>query len=151
MRARIAVSVAAGLLALGCAGRMPSPTSPGAPAPAPSAVPSALAGSVIVTFRVGGTEEFRVLLVDPADIAIASGLLSGKPGPAIPNGRIVRGENTVNPGHRWTLDPGDFEFADFTTEVCDGLPSHVDDPSFTSDRYCPWAAVVIGIEPAAGT
>jgi hypothetical protein len=46
------------------------------------------------------------------------------------------------------MHPADIEFADMTTEVCDGLPSDVEKHAITSDRYCPWAAKVIAVEPA---
>jgi hypothetical protein len=35
-----------------------------------------------------------------------------------------------------------------TIEVCDGLPSHVQDGTLAGDRYCPWGAEVVDIEPA---
>jgi hypothetical protein len=36
-------------------------------------------------------------------------------------------------------------------EVCDGLPSMIEDGTITSDRYCPWNAEVIDVResPAA--
>lgn len=149
--ARTAAVAAAGLLSIGCSGPGAVAGTPTASSLPPTATqgpgPSGGPGPVIVTFRVGGTEEFRVLLVEPDDISTAYALLSGRPAPAIPNGRLVRGENSVNPGHDWTLDPSDFEFADLTTEVCDALPSIVDDLSFTSDRFCPWTATVVAVEP----
>ena len=37
------------------------------------------------------------------------------------------------------------EFADFTTEVCGGLPSQIEDGSFTYERFCPWSAKVLSI------
>ena len=108
-----------------------------------------LPGSVpaIVTFSVGD-EEFRVLVIDPANVAIATQLLGGKEAPSIPNGVIVRGDPDVNTGWSWHLDPATFEFADMTTEVCDGIPSFVEDGSLTSDRFCPWSAKVEAVEPA---
>jgi hypothetical protein len=118
--------------------------SPGADAP------------VIVTFEVVD-ERYKVLLTEPADIDIARRLLAGEDvqcGDAdeesscnIPNGRIVR-ETGVNEGYSWSIDPNDFEFADVTIEVCDGLPSDVEMGILTTDRYCPWSAVVLGMEPA---
>jgi hypothetical protein len=33
-----------------------------------------------------------------------------------------------------------------TIEVCDGLPSYVEDGTVTSGYYCPWSAKVIDIE-----
>jgi hypothetical protein len=147
----------------------PAPTSPptGAPTaspatetptPPPAATPSPLppetappteypAGSVVVTFRVVA-EEFRILLTDPADIEIANSLLAGEEAPTIPNGLIVRAEPGVNAPWSWHLDPESIEFADVTMEVCDGLPSHVEDGTLAGDRYCPWSAEVIAVEPA---
>lgn len=104
-------------------------------------------GPVIVTFEVNEGERFRVLLTDPEDQAAASRLLAGEEAPDIPNGRIVR-RTGVNEGWSWSLDPADFEFADVTIEVCDGNPSDVESGELTSERYCPWSARVVGLEPA---
>jgi hypothetical protein len=35
-----------------------------------------------------------------------------------------------------------------TIEVCDGIPSDVEAGVVTSERYCPWSAVVVAVEPA---
>jgi hypothetical protein len=103
---------------------------------------------VVVTFRVGGDEEYRILLTDPADIAVAQQLLAGEEAPRIPNGVVVRGDDGgVNTGYSWHIDPGSLEFADMTIEICDGLPSDVE-RGMISDRFCPWSAEVIAIEPA---
>ena len=113
-----------------------------------SAGPSAAAGPVVVTFEVAGGARFRVLLTDPADIDVANRLAAGdNEAPGIPNGRVVR-ETGVNEGWSWSLDPEDFEFADVTIEVCDGVPSDVEAGLVTSDRYCPWSALIADIQPA---
>jgi hypothetical protein len=101
---------------------------------------------VVVTFRVAGGEEYRIRLTDPADIEIARRLLAGEEAPGIPNGVVVRGDPDVNVGYSWHIDPESVEFVDVTVEVCDGLPSHVEEGLITSDRYCPWSAEVIAIE-----
>ena len=101
---------------------------------------------IVVTFEVDEGERFRVLLTDPVDQAQAERLLDGLDGPDIPNGRIVR-ETGVNEGWSWSLDPADFEFADVTSEVCDGEPSDVERGALMSDRYCPWSARVVEIQP----
>jgi len=101
---------------------------------------------IVVTFEVVD-ERFRALLTDPADIDTARRLLAGDDVPSIPNGRVLR-ETGVNTGYSWSLDPGDIEFADVTVEVCDGLPSDVEAGTITGDRYCPWSATVVAIEPA---
>jgi hypothetical protein len=131
----------------------PPDGSPGASASAeptasenPSASSSEPAAGVVVTFRVGD-EEYRILLTDPADIEIARQLLAGEAAPRIPNGRIVRGDDGgVNTGYGWHIDPESVEFADFTIEVCDGVPSFVEDGTLTGDQFCPWSAEVIAIE-----
>ena len=100
---------------------------------------------VTVTFRAADGSTWRARLVDPADITIARDLLAGKPGPRIPNGRIVRGSPDVNLGWSWHLDPGDFEWSDVATEVCDGNPQSVEDGTLSGDRYCPWQATVVAV------
>jgi hypothetical protein len=93
-----------------------------------------------------GTDRYRILLVDPAQIAIAQDLLAGKEAPTIPNGKLLRGVTGVNTGHSWSIDPTDIQFADMTMELCDGNPSQIDDGTFTADRFCPWSAQVVAIE-----
>ncbi|HSL76220.1 MAG TPA: hypothetical protein VK867_04700 [Candidatus Limnocylindrales bacterium] len=110
------------------------------------ATPPAADAPVIVTFEVVD-ERYKVLLTEPADIDTARRLLAGEDVPSIPNGRIVR-ETGVNEGYGWSIDPNDIEFGDVTIEVCDGLPSDVEMGIVTGDRYCPWSAVVLGVEPA---
>ncbi|MDH4335524.1 MAG: hypothetical protein OEW24_09800 [Chloroflexota bacterium] len=112
------------------------------PNPSPSPSPA----GTVVTFQVG-EEQYRILLTDPADIEIARQLLAGEEAPRIPNGVIVRGsDGGVNTGYSWYIDPESVEFAEATMEVCDGLPSYVEDRTLTGDRFCPWAAEVIAID-----
>ena len=113
---------------------------------APSATEVPQKEGVVVTFRVGDGEEYKIHLTDPADIEIARKLLAGEEAPNIPNGVVVRGDPDVNVGYTWHIDPESLEFADFTVEVCDGLPSDVEKGIITSDRYCPWSAEVIAID-----
>jgi hypothetical protein len=101
---------------------------------------------VIVTFEVA-EERYRVLLTEPADIGAAQRLLDGEDVPSIPNGRVVR-ETGVNEGYGWSIDTNDIEFAEVTVEVCDGLPSDVESGAISGDRYCPWSAVVVDVQPA---
>jgi hypothetical protein len=115
---------------------------------APSEQPADTPGVVVVTMRVADAEEYRIRLTDADDIATARKLLAGEAAPGIPNGRVVRGDADVNMGYSWHIDPASVEFADTTTEVCDGRPSDVERGVITSDRYCPWSAKVIAIAPA---
>jgi hypothetical protein len=106
---------------------------------------------VVVSFLVADEEPFRVLLIEREDIAGAWALGRGEDVPSIPNGLVIRDEPSVNEGYSWSLDPSDFEWADVTTEVCDGLPSDVEAGTITSDRYCPWSAVVMSVETSTPT
>ncbi|MEX1171553.1 MAG: hypothetical protein WEG56_02960 [Chloroflexota bacterium] len=110
--------------------------------------PAPDAGPIVATFQVAGGERFRVLLTDPVDITNANRLVAGEDAPSIPNGVVVRGVTSVNEGYSWSLDPDQFEFADVTMEVCDGLPSDVEAGIITSDRYCPWSAIIASLDPA---
>jgi hypothetical protein len=60
----------------------------------------------------------------------------------------VRGDPGVNAPWTWHIDPATFSFADATTEVCDGIPSFVEDETVTSPDYCPWSAQVVAVDPA---
>ena len=111
-----------------------------------SAVP--LPSGVVVTLRVADAEEYRIHLTEPDDIATAQKLLAGAVAPRIPNGRVVRDNPDVNVGYSWHIDPSSVEFADTTTEVCDGRPSDVEKGTITSEWYCPWSAQVVAIAPA---
>ena len=62
-----------------------------------------------------------------------------------PNGRVVAGTG-ANVGWRPHLE--NVEFAELTTEVCDGRPSDVEREgvTFGGGRFCPWTARVISIQ-----
>jgi len=134
-RATVLLALALVTVASGCAGQQST-----SPAASQSQQPS----GAVVTFAVLD-ETYRIQLIDAADIEIARRLLRGEEAPRIPNGVVVRGETGVNTGYTWHIDPASVEFADVTTEVCDGKPSDVEAGAITSDRYCPWSAKVIEI------
>jgi len=119
--------------------------------PSASAAPSGpvSGGPVVATFDVVD-EEYRILITDPNDIAIVLQLLAGDPlAPRIPNGLVVRGDDGgVNSGYSWHIDPESLEFADLTIEICDGRPSDVEAGSISGDRFCPWEAEVVSVDPA---
>jgi hypothetical protein len=128
----------------------PSAVASDAPSVAPSPTSGADSEGVVVTIRTAGDEEYRILLTDPEDIGIAEQLLAGEAAPPIPNGVIVRGGDGggVNTGYSWHIDPASVEFAEMTIELCDGRPSYVEDGTLSGDRFCPWSAEVVAIEPA---
>jgi hypothetical protein len=61
---------------------------------------------------------------------------------------VVRDDPGPNAPWSWHIDPASLEFAEITIEVCDGLPSYVEDGTVTSDQYCPWSAKVIAVDGA---
>lgn len=136
----LAAGLLAGVLVSACGGNDGSPS-------ADASEPAD--GAVVVTFQVADDQTYRVLLTDPADIDNARRLQAGEDVPSIPNGRVIRDETGVNEGYSWSIDPEDIEFADVTIEICDGVPSDVEAGIVSGDRYCPWSATVVGIEPAS--
>jgi hypothetical protein len=105
--------------------------------------PTGPSGDYVATFLVVD-ETFRVRLVTEAQLRAAAEARAGSRA-RIPVGRIVAGTE-VNTGWSWHLE--DLEFAEATIEICDGLPSHVEQaggPSFAQGRYCPWGAQIIDI------
>ncbi len=124
---RLVAAMAFSSLSFGCFGDGPTAPSRGA----------------LVTFQVVN-ETFRVQLLDERQIDAARRAADG--GPArIPIGRVVAGAG-VNVGWSWHLE--DVEFAELTTEVCDGRPSDVEREgvTFGGGRFCPWTARVISIQ-----
>lgn len=99
----------------------------------------------VATFEVVG-ETYKIELVTPELVQHARDLLAGEDVASIPNGVVVRDAPGVNAPWSWHIDPATLEFAEVTIEVCDGLPSHVEDGLVTSDRYCPWSAKVVSID-----
>ena len=104
--------------------------------------PTTPSSQAVVTFTVAN-ESFRVLLTSADQIAAARAAQAGQA--RIPNGKIVTGAQ-VNTGWSWHLE--EIEFADLTTEVCDGRPSDVEREGtrYGGGRYCPWGARVTAIE-----
>jgi hypothetical protein len=100
----------------------------------------------VATFEVDGKETFKIELTTAELEAHARELLAGGEDGRIPNGVVVRDSPSVNAPWSWHIDPSTLEFVDMTTEVCDGLPSDVEDGLITSDRYCPWIVEIVGIE-----
>ena len=106
-------------------------------------VPSA---PTVVTFEVADQGIYKIELIKDADIQHVKDLMAGSEDGRIPVGTIVRDDPGVNEPWSWHIDPKSLEFADFTTEVCDGLPEYVEDRTLTSDTFCPWLAVPIKLE-----
>ena len=99
----------------------------------------------MATFQVID-ETYKIELATPELVEHVKQLMAGDEVAAIPNGIVVRDDAGPNAPWSWHIDPASLEFADFTTEVCDGLPSDVEDDLITSDRYCPWQAIVTDLQ-----
>jgi hypothetical protein len=99
----------------------------------------------VATFQVVD-EQYRIELATPELVAHAEALLAGEAVASIPNGIVVRDDPGPNAPWSWHIDPATLEFADLTIEVCDGLPSYVEDGTVTSDQYCPWSAEIVSID-----
>jgi len=99
----------------------------------------------VATFEVVD-QTYKIELVTPELVEHAQQLLDGEDVASIPNGLIVRDDPSVNAPWSWHIDPNSLEFADQTTEVCDGLPEYVEDGTLTSPYYCPWSAKIVSID-----
>ena len=107
--------------------------------------PTTSAHDPIAVFEVAGQETYMVELATPELVQHAQDLLDGKDVAAIPLGDVVRDDPGVNAPWSWHIDPASLQFADQTIEVCDGLPSYVEDGIVTSEQYCPWSAKLVDI------
>ena len=115
----------------------------GATANADEARRTAPPKAIVGTFNVVDAETFKVTFTDPADIERAKAVLAGDENPH-PIGRIVYGTPDINAPWSWHL--AEAQWADMSTEVCDGLPSDVEERMLTSEYFCPWGAKLVKIE-----
>ncbi|MDQ3694683.1 MAG: hypothetical protein M3464_13805 [Chloroflexota bacterium] len=105
---------------------------------------------ILATFEVYG-ERFHVWVTNSTAIQQILDLRDGKSEASIPNGRINRGSGQAdhNAPHPWHLDAEEIELTENAIEVCDGLPSYVDDhvDEFVDrvGRYCPWHARLVEV------
>jgi len=109
-------------------------------------------GGAIVVFEIVA-ETLRVGTVNGAFIAEAERLLDAGETRVPVFASLVDGTD-CDPQWSWHPDPSDMEFADFTIELCDGLPSYIEEnkAEWMSSvvSYCPWSArvtEVIRLEP----
>jgi hypothetical protein len=114
-----------------------------------------LRGGALATFEVGG-ERFRAWTTNPQTIQDLHNLKQGTSTANIPNGRILYGSGRArhNAPYHWHLDPQDIAMAERTIEICDALPSYVeenvDEFVGTVGRYCPWHARLLELRYYTG-
>ena len=117
------------------------------PAVPPSAQAPSPAQGLWVTFGVAG-EQFKAVITQPASIDYVLNYLAGHEPKKVPNGKLLS-SGDYNPGWSWHLAPDTIVFADQTIEVCDGLPTYVqehqNDWILSVKNYCPWAAVILSM------
>ena len=110
---------------------------------------SSLCGGIVVSFEVGG-EVYNVFITDEEAIEEVFAVQRGDSQATIPSGKLLRGSQCYNLPWSWHIDPEDIHMAESTIELCDGLPSHVEDKLGywvdTVGRFCPWDARIIHIE-----
>jgi hypothetical protein len=104
-------------------------------------------GPTVVTFEVAGypDETYKIELATPELIQHVKQLMAGEEVARIPNGLVVRDDPGVNAPWSWHIDPSSLAFADVTTEVCDGLPSFVENDEVTSPYFCPWETRIVDL------
>ena len=112
-----------------------------------TAIVPMLSAPTVVTFEVAGYEDetYKIELATPELIEHVKQIMAGDEVALIPNGLVVRDDPGVNAPWSWHIDPASLDFADVTTEVCDGLPSYVEDGTVTSPYFCPWVTKVIDL------
>lgn len=114
-----------------------------------------LRGGALATFEVGG-ERFRVWTTNPQTVRDLHELQRGASKASIPSGRILRGpgRGRHNAPYRWHLDPQDMFMVEVAIELCDALPSYVQEnmDEFVGKvgRYCPWSAKLIELRDYTG-
>lgn len=110
--------------------------------------PSDVGAPQIATFLVARRETFKILLDTDELVAQARGMLDGDLDQQFPIGDVVRDDPSVNAPWSWHIDPATVSFTRNAIEVCDGVPSYVEDETVTSDQFCPWSALIVDLQPA---
>jgi hypothetical protein len=120
-----------------------------APASCGKAGETKLSGGILATFDVIG-ERYSIFISNPATIQQVLALKAGTASASIPNGRLVRGQVFYNKPWSWHIDSQDIAMVDFTIEIYDGLPSHVqNDLNYWLDtvgRFAPWQAKLTAVQ-----
>lgn len=107
-----------------------------------------LTGGILVTFDVEG-EEYKIFVENEETIADILAVERGESQAKIPSGKIIGEPVFYNEPWSWHIDPVDIHMAEFTIELCDGLPSYIEDDLDywvnTVGRFCPWSAEIVEI------
>lgn len=94
-------------------------------------------------------ERFVMRTTDPTTIQQAVAILNGAPN-MFPIGPLRRGDGGFNSPWSWHFDPDEVRLTEVAVEVCDGLPSYVEenleDFLVRGVGYCPWSGRIVGEE-----
>ena len=131
------------------------------PAGSPRGVPPAACASgatvpALVTVQTSGPEQFIVRVTDPVLLAQMIDICLGNSPQKIVIGDLVAGGAGYNRdplnavAWSWHLDESTVGLAEFTIELCDGIPSFVEaDLAYwlgTVGAYCPWSSQIVAID-----
>lgn len=101
----------------------------------------------VIDFEIN-KETLKVWSESASFITEAERQLSGAPRMTPMFERLIDGPGE-DPQWTWHPDPARMHFAEKTIELCDGLPSHVENDKanwLTSVKcFCPWAAHVVAV------
>jgi hypothetical protein len=110
--------------------------------------PSEIRGKSFTIRSTANNEEFTVFATDPDAIALLTDNFEGK-NEFFVTGRLAIGDGGFNAPWSWHLDPFSTTMAEFSIELCDGVPSDVENNLatwlFQVRTFCPWSSEVIAI------
>lgn len=105
-------------------------------------------GGAVVTFDVHG-ETLNIWSTNDEFIARARTLVGNTEFHPTPVFNVMRRGFDSCTGRQWSVNPEDMHFNDLTTEVCDAMPSYIDDNLedwlVAPAQYCPWGPRVIAV------
>ncbi|MEM4417002.1 MAG: hypothetical protein QXD32_02975, partial [Nitrososphaerota archaeon] len=92
-------------------------------------------------------ERFTIYVTDPETIRLAEENMRGGNN-LFPTGALARGDGGFNKPWSWHLIPETVRMAEVSIELCDGLPSHIEqDLDYWIDtvgQFCPWSGRIVG-------
>jgi hypothetical protein len=104
-------------------------------------------GGALVEFSIAD-ETLRVWIENSAFVSEAERLLAAGES-RIPVFNTLLDGRDCDAQWSWHPDSADVEFADFTIELCDGIPSYIEENKAewldTVGAYCPWSATVSAV------
>jgi hypothetical protein len=107
-----------------------------------------LRGGILVTFDVAG-EKYNIFITNKETIKQVYAVQAGESRATIPNGKLIKGAASYNPGWSWYIDPEDVIMTDLAVDLFNGLPSQVEQDVnywvYWIQRYAPLQAKIAKI------